>query len=165
MIAFFISKRRKPTRCGITSVTFPAASDTSICRSYKVGTSALHSAGAYGRPSLLQAPVQAFEAPHHPLRSPSSSVNFRSFLDFLTASHARILTARKSDFANVSKSTISLKIGSIFTLEKSTFSTGFASSADASAPSAFAYAFFAATAPTDFIVGNNEPMSHAIAFL
>jgi hypothetical protein len=50
-------------------------------------------------------------------------------------------------------------------LEKSTFSTGFASSADASAPSAFAYAFFAATAPTDFIVGNNEPMSHAIAFL
>lgn len=53
------------------------------------------------------------------LRSPSSNVNFRSFLLFFTASHARIFTARKSDFANVSKSTISVKIGSIFTLEKS----------------------------------------------
>jgi len=56
-------------------------------------------------------------------------VNFNSFLDFSTASQAKILTARKSDFENVSKSTISVKIGSIFTLEKSTFtgaaSTGF----------------------------------------
>ena len=56
------------------------------------------------------------------LRSPSSSVNFRSFFDFGTASQAKILTARKSDFANVSKSTISSKIDSIFTLEKSIFS-------------------------------------------
>ena len=56
-------------------------------------------------------------------------MNFRSFLDFGTASQAKILTARKSDFANVSKSTISLKIGSILTLEKSIFSTVFAAGA------------------------------------
>ena len=56
------------------------------------------------------------------MRSPSSIVNLRSFLDFGTASQAKILTALKSDFAKVSKSTNSSKSGSIFTFEKSIFS-------------------------------------------
>ena len=54
---------------------------------------------------------------------PSSSVNLSSFLDLGTASHASTLTARKSDFENVSKSTVSSNSGSILTLEKSIFSS------------------------------------------
>ena len=54
---------------------------------------------------------------------PSSSVNFSSFFDFFTASHALTFTARKSDLLNVSKSTKSANSGSICTLEKSIFSS------------------------------------------
>jgi len=77
-------------------------------------------------------------------------VNFRSFLDFGTASQARIFTARKSDFAKVSKSTISSKIGSIFTLEKSTFSARSVAAAFAGAACAALFAaFFAAMTGLD----------------
>ena len=44
---------------------------------------------------------------------PSFKVNFRSFLDFGTASHARTFTAMKSLLEKVSKSTESAKSGSI----------------------------------------------------
>ena len=56
-----------------------------------------------------------------------------------TASQASIFTARKSDLANVSKSTISSKRGSIFTWEKSTFS---ATGLGAAAPSELTLLFF-----------------------
>ena len=73
---------------------------------------------------------------------PSSSVNFRSYFDFFTASHALTFTARKSDLENVSKSTKSANSGSICTLEKSIFSStagaaGAVSSGLASAVSGF----------------------------
>ena len=67
---------------------------------------------------------------------------------FFTASHARIFTARKSDFANVSKSTISVKIGSIFTLEKSIFSCTGAAAGTEMAFSAFL------SVSSGFMVGN-----------
>ena len=41
---------------------------------------------------------------------PSSRVNCNSFLDFGTATHSLTLTARKSDFENVSKSTNSSRV-------------------------------------------------------
>ena len=53
---------------------------------------------------------------------PSSSVNWSSFLDFLTATHSFTFTARKSDLLNVSKSTSPSNKGSTFTLEKSILS-------------------------------------------
>ena len=74
-------------------------------------------------------------------------------MDFGTASQAKILTARKSDFANVSKSTISLKIGSILTLEKSIFSTAFAAGAAAEDLEDFL------SESKDFIVGNKILLS------
>ena len=55
---------------------------------------------------------------------PSSSVNCNSFFDLGTATLSFTLTALKSDLLNVSKSTSSSNKGSIFTLEKSIFSTG-----------------------------------------
>ena len=45
MIESFISKRRKPTLWGITSVTCPFSSITSSNRSYNTGDSADHSSG------------------------------------------------------------------------------------------------------------------------
>ena len=65
---------------------------------------------------------------------PSSRVNCNNFFDFGTATHYLTFTARKSDFENVSKSTYSVKSGSIFTLEKSM------GSAAAGAPAALAAA-------------------------
>ena len=41
---------------------------------------------------------------------PSSRVNCKSFFDFGTATHSLTLTARKSDFENVSKSTNSSRV-------------------------------------------------------
>ena len=58
---------------------------------------------------------------------PSSSVNWSSFLLFLTASQALTFTARKSLLEKVSKSTAASNSGSISTLEKSI--TGLAVSA------------------------------------
>jgi len=54
-------------------------------------------------------------------------VNCNSFLLFGTSTHSFTLTALKSDLLKVSKSTVSAKSGSISTLEKSIFSTGFVS--------------------------------------
>src|SRR5574344_2996303 len=69
---------------------------------------------------------------------PSSKVNCKSFLDFLTASQASTLTARKSLFEKVSKSTISSNIGSTLTLEKSMISGPDFASATASTGAATA---------------------------
>ena len=94
---------------------------------------------------------------------PSSRVNWRSFLDFLTASQAFTFTARKSDLEKVSKSTCSSNNGSTFTLEKSIFSFGvknpllspavWLSAASAACAALFA-SFFAA--PCVFMVGNRS---------
>ena len=66
---------------------------------------------------------------------PSSSVNFKSFLLFGTASQASTLTARKSLFEKVSKSTKSLNSGSISTPVKSIFSGSAGASATGAAAS------------------------------
>ena len=89
---------------------------------------------------------------------PSSRVNCNSFFDFGTATHSLTFTARKSDLLNVSKSTISSKIGSIFTLEKSTFSETFAG-----ATLETLEAFLSAS--NDFIVGNNNTSLIAVEFV
>ena len=68
---------------------------------------------------------------------PSSSTNLSSFLLLGTAAHSLTLTTLKSDLLNVSKSTKSLKRGSISTLEKSTVSgasSSFSSSVSALMP-------------------------------
>ena len=67
-----------------------------------------------------------------------------------TATHSLTLTALKSDFENVSKSTVSSNNGSILTFEKSIFSTGLVSSTGAASEVLFAFL----SASKDFIVGN-----------
>ena len=81
---------------------------------------------------------------------PSFSVNFRSFLDFGTASQASTLTTLKSDLLNVSKSTSSANRGSIFTIEKSIRS---GSAFGASAAWLFT-SFLPLTSFRGFMVGN-----------
>ena len=51
-------------------------------------------------------------------------MNCKSFFDLGTATHSLTLTALKSDFENVSKSTNSSNSGSILTFEKSILSLG-----------------------------------------
>ena len=68
---------------------------------------------------------------------PSSRVNCKSFLLFGTATQFFTFTALKSDFENVSKSTLSSNSGSIFTFEKSIFSFGVKKPVFESADSSF----------------------------
>ena len=84
---------------------------------------------------------------------PSSSVNFRSFFDFLTASQALTFTARKSLLEKVSKSTKSWNSGSICTLEKSIFSSAAGAAGAASAGLASGVSGFLSESK-GFIVGN-----------
>ena len=86
---------------------------------------------------------------------PSFSVNFRSFLDFGTASQASILTTLKSDLLNVSKSTSSANNGSIFTLERSICTLGADTVASSAEPftAAFSALFSARFGSRVFIVG------------
>ena len=88
---------------------------------------------------------------------PSFSVNFRSFLDFGTASQASILTTLKSDLLNVSKSTSSANKGSIFTLERSICTLGADTVASSAEPftAAFSALFSARFGSRVFIVGNS----------
>ena len=87
---------------------------------------------------------------------PSFSVNFRSFLDFGTASQASILTTLKSDLLNVSKSTSSANKGSIFTLERSICTLGADTVAASAEPftAAFSALFSARFGSRVFIVGS-----------
>lgn len=87
---------------------------------------------------------------------PSFSVNFRSFLDFGTASQASILTTLKSDLLNVSKSTSSANNGSIFTLERSICTLGADTVASSAEPftAAFSALFSAFFGSRVFIVGS-----------
>ena len=86
---------------------------------------------------------------------PSSNVNCNSFFDFGTATHSFTLTALKSDFENVSKSTSSSNNGSIFTFEKSIFSdSAFGASTVSTALELTPFSLF--TPPSDFIVGKRS---------
>ena len=94
---------------------------------------------------------------------PSSKTNFKSFLDFFTASQALTFTTRKSDLLKVSKSTNSWKSGSISTWEKSIFTAGASGSLGASAGFS---ALLASVSPRGFMVGKrmtsrmeSEPVS------
>ena len=89
---------------------------------------------------------------------PSFSVNFKSFLDFGTASQASILTTLKSDLLNVSKSTSSANKGSIFTLERSICTLGADTVASSAEPftAAFSALFSARFGSRVFIVGNSS---------
>lgn len=93
---------------------------------------------------------------------PSFSVNFRSFLDFGTASQASILTTLKSDLLNVSKSTSSANKGSIFTLERSICTLGADTVAASAEPftAAFSALFSARFGSRVFIVGNKNTIRH-----
>ena len=79
---------------------------------------------------------------------PSSKVNCSSFFDFGTAMHSFTFTARKSDLLKVSKSTSSLKRGSMTTLEKSMGSEGSAVSAMAASAAQVAAGAPSAGAPS-----------------
>ena len=68
-----------------------------------------------------------------------------------TAKHSLILTALKSDFEKVSKSTYSSNRGSISTLERSSFLTGFGSAA------------LAGLSSIGFIVGNQIRALYSVA--
>ena len=96
---------------------------------------------------------------------PSSSVNCKSFLLFGTATHSLTLTALKSDLLNVSKSTSSSNKGSIFTFEKSIFSSTVAFWLQFSASSLLASLFSLTGLSKLFIVGNNKTSLIAAAFV
>ena len=92
---------------------------------------------------------------------PSSRVNCNSFFDFGTATHSLTLTALKSDFENVSKSTSSSNKGSIFTLEKSIFS-----GSEFGVETSLSFTPFSDfTPPRVFIVGNNNTSLIAVEFV
>ena len=98
---------------------------------------------------------------------PSFSVNFRSFLDFGTASQASILTTLKSDLLNVSKSTSSANKGSIFTLERSICTLGADTVAASAEPftAAFSALFSARFGSRVFIVGKRMTSRMVLEFV